>query len=54
VLLMIINMVLALVVLPLLVWLVNPGFLRRKDLFIGEGVDPSVYTGVDDYLVKAF
>ena len=53
VLLMIINMVLALVVLPLLVWLVNPSFLRRTDLFVGEGVDPSVYAGVDDYLVKA-
>jgi len=53
VLLMLINMVLALVVLPLLVWLVNPSFLRRKDLFIGEGVDPSVYSAVDGYMVKA-
>jgi predicted RND superfamily exporter protein len=44
VLIMLINMVLALVVLPLLVWLVNPQFLRREDLLVGEGVDLSKYT----------
>ena len=53
VLLMLINMVLALVVLPLLVWMVKPSFLRRKDLFIGEGVDPSVYAALDGGLAKA-
>ena len=31
---------------PLLVWLVNPSFMRRKDLFVGEGVDLSVYAAV--------
>jgi predicted RND superfamily exporter protein len=41
---MIINMILALVVLPLLVWLVKPGFMRRKDLLVGEGVDLSLFT----------
>jgi predicted RND superfamily exporter protein len=44
VLIMLINMVLALVVLPLLVWLVNPRFLSREDLLVGEGVDLSKYT----------
>ncbi|WP_428310485.1 efflux RND transporter permease subunit [Hydrocarboniphaga sp.] len=44
VLIMLINMVLALVVLPLLVWLVNPRFLKREDLLVGEGVDLSQYT----------
>jgi len=51
--LMLINMVLALVVLPLLVWLVNPSFLRRKDLFIGEGVDPSVYVSPETTLATS-
>ena len=45
---MLINMVLALVVLPLLVWLVKPGFVARKDLFVGEGVDLSQFTAGDD------
>ena len=44
VLIMLINMVLALVVLPLLVWLINPRFLKREDLLVGEGVDLSQYT----------
>jgi predicted RND superfamily exporter protein len=39
-----INMVLALVVLPLLVWLAKPGFVRRKDLLVGEGVDLRLFT----------
>jgi predicted RND superfamily exporter protein len=41
---MFINMVLALVVLPLLVWLVKPKFVHRRDLIIGEGVDLSLFT----------
>ncbi|MDB6090196.1 MAG: transporter [Gammaproteobacteria bacterium] len=45
---MLVNMVLALVVLPLLVWLVKPGFVARKDLFVGEGVDLSQFTAGDD------
>ncbi len=40
---MIINMVLALVALPLLVWLVKPRFLGRKDLLISEEVDLAAY-----------
>ncbi|MFA5938849.1 MAG: MMPL family transporter [Sinimarinibacterium sp.] len=48
VLIMLINMVLALVVLPLLVWLVKPSFVARKDLLVGEGVDLSVYASADD------
>lgn len=41
---MLINMVLALVVLPLLVWVVQPRFVARRDLFVGEGVDLSQFT----------
>ena len=44
---MLINMVLALVALPLLVWLIKPGFVARKDLFVGEGVDLSQFTAGD-------
>ena len=40
---MLINMVLALVVLPLLVWLVKPKFVTRTDLMVGEGVDLSLF-----------
>jgi predicted RND superfamily exporter protein len=40
---MVINMVIALIVVPLLVWLVKPSFLERKDLLIGEGIDPELY-----------
>lgn len=43
-LIMIINMVLSLVVLPLVVWLIKPSFVARKDLFVGEGVDLSMFT----------
>jgi len=35
---MIINMALALVVLPLLVWLVKPAFVARGGHALGEGV----------------
>jgi uncharacterized protein len=45
---MAINMVLALVVLPLLVYLIKPTFVKRKDLFVGEGVDLSLFTAADD------
>ncbi|MGE3482784.1 MAG: RND family transporter [Gammaproteobacteria bacterium] len=41
---MAINMALALVVLPLLVWLVKPRFVARRDLLVGEGVDLSLFT----------
>jgi predicted RND superfamily exporter protein len=34
---MAINMVLALIVLPLLVWFVRPRFALRRDLLVGEG-----------------
>jgi predicted RND superfamily exporter protein len=41
---MLINMVIALIVLPLLVWLIKPKFLGFEDLLVGEGVDLSDYT----------
>jgi uncharacterized protein len=40
---MLINMILSLWVLPLAVWYVNPGFLRRTDLAVGENVDLSLF-----------
>ncbi|MEN8821925.1 MAG: hypothetical protein ABF271_12570, partial [Abyssibacter sp.] len=40
---MLINMVLALVVLPLLVWLIKPRFVTRTDLIVGESLDLSNY-----------
>lgn len=45
---MVINMILALVALPLLVWLIKPGFVARKDLFVGEGVDLSAFTADEE------
>jgi predicted RND superfamily exporter protein len=39
-----INMVMALIVLPLLVWYVKPKFVGREDLLVGEGVDLSLFT----------
>ena len=45
---MLINMVLALIALPLLVYLVKPAFVARKDLFVGEGVDLSAFTADPD------
>ncbi|PTU32897.1 efflux RND transporter permease subunit [Stenotrophobium rhamnosiphilum] len=44
---MLINMILALVALPLLVYLVKPKFVARKDLLVGEGVDLSQFTSAD-------
>jgi predicted RND superfamily exporter protein len=44
---MLINMVLALVVLPYLVWVVKPRFVGRRDLLVGEGVDLSAFTASD-------
>ena len=45
---MLFNMVLALVLLPLLVWIFKPNFVKRKDLLVGEGVDLSAFTGAAD------
>jgi predicted RND superfamily exporter protein len=50
---LVINMLLALVVLPLLVWLVKPAFVARKDLLIGEGVDLSIVTATPVELAEA-
>jgi hypothetical protein len=36
---MLINMILSLVVLPLLVWFIKPGFALRTDLAVGENID---------------
>ena len=38
---MLINMTLALIVLPLLVWLIKPRFVTRTDLIVGESIDLS-------------
>jgi uncharacterized protein len=43
-----INMVMALLVLPLLVWFIKPRFAARKDLLVGEGVDLSLFTDRDE------
>lgn len=40
---MLINMIIALIVVPLLVWLCRPKFLYSEDLLVGEGVDLSAY-----------
>jgi predicted RND superfamily exporter protein len=45
---MLINMVIALIVVPLLVWLIKPRFLGFEDLLVGEGVDLSEYTIPDN------
>ncbi|MCX7062962.1 MAG: MMPL family transporter [Gammaproteobacteria bacterium] len=50
---MLFNMVLALVLLPLLVWIIKPNFVKRKDLLVGEGVDLSAFTGAADEAVGA-
>ncbi|WP_207779245.1 efflux RND transporter permease subunit [Zavarzinia aquatilis] len=41
---MTINMVLAIVVVPLMVWLFKPHFVTRDDLLVGESIDLSQYT----------
>ena len=41
---MLINMVLSLVVLPMLVWFIEPKFLGRQDLIVGENVDITQFT----------
>lgn len=49
VLVMLINMAIALVVLPLLVWLIKPHFVSRKDILVlGEGMDISKLMAQDD------
>ena len=53
VLIMLINMVLALVVLPLLVWFIKPRFVGRKDLLVGGGVDLSAYVVENGMLASA-
>ncbi|MDI3258734.1 MAG: efflux RND transporter permease subunit [Sinobacteraceae bacterium] len=50
---MLINMVLALVVLPLLVWTLKPSFVSRRDLFVGEGVDLSQFTAAESTLFES-
>jgi predicted RND superfamily exporter protein len=45
---MLINMVIALIVVPLLVWLIKPKFVGSKDLLVGEGVDLSEYASGDE------
>lgn len=45
---MLINMVIALVVVPLLVWLIKPKFVASDDLLVGEGVNLADYTGGEE------
>ena len=45
---MLINMVIALIVVPLLVWLMKPKFVGSEDLLVGEGVDLSDYAAGDE------
>jgi predicted RND superfamily exporter protein len=40
---MLINMVLALIVLPLLVWVFKPKFVAREDLMVGESIDLAAF-----------
>lgn len=47
-----INMVMALVMLPLLVWLIKPRFVGRKDLIVGEGYDLSDYISQDEAMER--
>ncbi len=44
---MLVNMVLALVVLPLLVWFIRPKFATRDDLIVGESVDLSQFSDIN-------
>lgn len=46
------NMVMALVGLPLLVWLIKPGFPARKDLIVGEGYDLKDFLSPDDEMER--
>lgn len=45
---MLINMVIALIVVPLLVWLIKPKFVGSEDLLVGEGVDLSDYVSHEE------
>ncbi len=47
VLVMLINMLIALIVLPLLVWFIQPRFVRSENLRIGEGLDLTPYLSTD-------
>ncbi len=51
VMIMLINMVIALVVIPLLVWFIKPKFVRSEKLLVGEGVDLSDYAAGDEAFV---
>lgn len=50
---MLINMVLALVVLPLLVWFIKPRFVTREDLMVGENVDLTQFKDLAPPLASA-
>jgi uncharacterized protein len=49
---MLINMVLALVVLPLLVWIIKPRFAAREDLMVGESVDLTKFMNQDAAMLR--
>ncbi|MDN5873089.1 MAG: efflux RND transporter permease subunit [Sinobacteraceae bacterium] len=44
---MLINMVLALIVLPMVVWFIKPGFADREDMALGENLDFSQFVDAD-------
>lgn len=50
---MLVNMVLALVVLPLLVWFIRPKFAAREDLLVGESVDLSQFSNLQPHGANA-
>lgn len=45
---MLINMLLSLIVLPLLVWFIEPKFMKRTDLMLGENIDLSQFAAKAD------
>jgi len=52
VMIMLINMVIALVVLPLLVYLVKPKFIEREHMILSESVDLSTLMAAHDAPAK--
>ncbi|MCC6707784.1 MAG: MMPL family transporter [Gammaproteobacteria bacterium] len=47
---MLINMLLSLLVLPLLVWFIQPSFMKRTDLMLGENIDLTQFAAKVDAL----
>ena len=45
---MLINMIVALVLVPLLVWLIKPKFVASDKLLVGEGINLEDYVSGDE------